>query len=68
MRTSAGVSYCGPGSAAYTPSRSVRPTSRPAAAASARSFGSYASVMSGKRGPSASSFGPRSGEPPSRFR
>ena len=66
-RISAGVSNCGPSQAAYTPSPSASPSRSAASCASRRYSGSYASVMSGKRGPSVSSFGPTSGEVPCRL-
>ena len=51
-RISAGVSNCGPSHATYTPSPTSSPSRSAAARARARSSGSYASLMSGKRGPS----------------
>src|SRR5882672_3373925 len=57
MRSSAGVSKFGPATATYTPSLSFGSTE----CASVRSSSVYAPTMSGKRGPSVSSFGPRSG-------
>ncbi len=62
IRISAGVSYDGPFNPAYTPSRSVIPSARATSFTAARNSGSYAFVMSGKRVPSESSFGPSSGE------
>ena len=58
MRTSAGVSYCGPANPAYTPSSRSGSTVR----ARSRSRGDHASVMSTKRGPRSSRFGPVRGE------
>ena len=68
IRISAGVSNAGPSQAAYTPSPSASPSLSAASCASLRYSGSYASDMSGKRGPSVSSFGPTSGEEPWRLR
>ena len=66
-RISAGVSNCGPSHATYTPSPMSSPSRSAAARARARSSGSYASLMSGKRVPSDSSFGPTSAEVPCRL-
>ena len=65
-RISAGVSNWGPSQATYTPSPTSMPSRQPRQARPPEP-GSYASDMSGKRGPSASSFGPTSGDVPCRF-
>ena len=67
MRYSARVSRLGPATATYTPSRSTMRSSSATRRASARSRSSYGCDMSGKRGPSVSSFGPTSGLSPSRL-
>ena len=58
------TSYVGPESARYTPSFSVSPMRFATSLAFARSSSEYASVMSGKRTPSSSTFGPRNGLAP----
>jgi len=59
--------FYGPASAAYVPSASSMPNWRPSANAISRNVLSYAVVMSGKRGPNFSSFGPQSGFTPCRL-
>ena len=56
-----------PATAAYTPSRNGCAARAATSRASARSAASYGADMSGKRGPSRSSFGPMSGLSPSRL-
>ena len=63
-RISAGVSNCGPGMKKYTPSCTRRPLSAASSRAMARREAVYISLTSKKRGPMASSLGPRMGLAP----
>ena len=60
-RTSAGVSYWGPGKYMYTPSRRGMPRALAACRATSPRAGVYTRLMSGKRGPKASTLAPHRG-------
>src|SRR5207245_10213587 len=67
IRYSARVSRFGPVTATYTPSRRLMPRPSATARPSARRPATYASDMSGNRGPTRSSFGPTRGFAPKRL-
>ena len=63
-RTSAGVSYCGPGKYMYTPSRREISSALAVCRATYRSAGVYTWLISGNRGPNSSRLGPHRGLTP----